>query len=140
MVMATKDKRTVVINRNPLNKGSEASASQQQVKQNSSTSGIILASTQESDDDPYKAELRQKGYSILSENEYGVLARKAQGKPTFMARTANGYFEIEKPSNILLPESINTAMKKHIAGNITAQQYIIQLIMKDLRENGCLNI
>lgn len=136
--MATKDKRTVVINRKPVNKGTEASVSQQQAKQTSGTQGIILASAQESDSDPYKAELRQKGYSILSENEYGVIARKAQGKPTFMARTANGYFETGKPSNIFLPESINIAMKKHIAGSITAQQYIIQLIMKDLKENGLL--
>lgn len=138
--MATKDKRTVVINRKPVNKGTEASVSQQQAKQTSGTQtqGIILASAQESDSDPHKAELRQKGYSILSENEYGVIVRKAQGKPTFMARTANGYFETGKPSNIFLPESINTAMKKHIAGSITAQQYIIQLVMKDLRENGLL--
>lgn len=139
MAAKDKDKRTVTIRRS-VNKVNDSSTTQQPEEQQSSLNrkGIILASaTQETD--PFKIELNQKGYSILSENEYGVTVRKTLGKPTFMPRTRNGYFEEEKPNNVRLPESINTAMKMRVAGmRINSQQYITQLIMKDLRENDLL--
>lgn len=138
MATKDKDKRTVTIRRS-ANKAADSSATQQSEEQISlNRKGIILASaTQETD--PFKIELSQKGYTILSENEYGVTARKTLGKPTFMPRTRNGYFEEEKPNNVRLPESINTAMKMRVAGmGINFQQYITQLIMKDLRDNDLL--
>lgn len=138
--MGTKDKnkRTVTIRRT-ANKGTDTTVTQQPEGQSPLNSkGIILASAAQ-ETDPFKIELREKGYTILSENEYGVTVRKTMGKPTFMPRTSNGYFEEEKPNNVRLPESINTAMKMRVASlGINAQQYIAQLIMKDLRDNNLL--
>lgn len=100
---------------------------------------ITLASNSVTESDPLKLEIGKRGYKIISENEYGVKVQKSQGKPSFLARTVNGYFEPEKPTTLLLPESLNTTMKVHIAGlNINAQQYLTQLIMKDLREKNLL--
>lgn len=104
-----------------------------------SPTGITLASTSTQETDPLKLEISKRGYKIISENEYGVKVQKSQGKPSFLARTVNGYFEPEKPTTLLLPESLNTTMKVHIAGlNINAQQYLTQLVMKDLREKNLL--
>ena len=129
-------KRVVSISRKPKK---EEDNSEHIRNTPSPTGGIVLASAKDSEKDPLKAELSQKGYIILSENEYGVIARNSKGKPTFLARTSKGYFENEKPSSLLLPESINTAMKIHVASKgINAQQYIVQLIMKDLKENNLL--
>lgn len=56
-----------------------------------------------------------------------------------MPRTKYGYFEEDKPNNLRLPESINTAMKMHVASmGINIQQYLIQLVMKDLGEKNLL--
>lgn len=136
--MPSKDnkKRVVNISRKPQKEENNS----EQIRNNSSpTGGIVLASAIDSEKDPLKVELEQKGYIILSENEYGVIARKSKGKPTFLARTSKGYFENEKPNSLLLPESINTAMKIHAVNKgINAQQYIVQLIMKDLKENNLL--
>lgn len=133
-----KDKRTVTIRRS-ANKGGDIATTQKPKEQPAlKQKGIILASAIQ-ETDPFKIELNQRGYTILSENEYGATVRKAMGKPTFIVRTNNGYFEEEKPSSIRLPESINTAMKMRIAGmKISSQQYIVQLIMKDLMENNLL--
>lgn len=136
--MATKDKRTISISRRPQKTNTGTS---QQPEQQSSPNkkGIILASAQEQETDPFKVELLQKGYSIISENEYGVTVRKAVGKPTFIPQTKNGYFEKGKPNNLRLPESINTAMKMRVAGmGINTQQYLTQLVMKDLKDNGLI--
>lgn len=104
-----------------------------------SPTGITLASTSTQETDPLKLEISKRGYKIISENEYGVKVQKSQGKPSFLARTTNGYFEPEKPTTLLLPESLNTSMKVHIAGlNINAQQYLTQLVMKDLREKNII--
>lgn len=138
MATKDKDKRTVTIRRS-ANKAADSSVTQQSEEQISlNRKGIILASAAQ-ETDPFKIELSQKGYTILSENEYGVTVRKTLGKPTFMPRTPKGYFEDEKPNNVRLPESINTAMKMRVVGmGINSQQYITQLIMKDLRENNLL--
>ena len=138
--MQEKNKRVVKITRKAANKENQSGSSSQPTQESlSRTSGIILASDQKLETDPFKVELEQKGYIILSENEHGVCARKAQGKPTFLARTVNGYLEREKPCSLYLPESINTAMKVHIANKkMNAQEYILQLIMKDLKENKLL--
>ncbi len=135
--MATKNKRTISISRNPQKTDPEVS--QQPEKQSlQNKKGIILASAQQ-ETDPFKTELLQRGYFIISENEYGVTVRKAIGKPTFMPRTKYGYFEEDKPNNLRLPESINTAMKMHVASmGINIQQYLIQLVMKDLGEKNLL--
>lgn len=135
--MADKEKRVISIRRKK--DVEEQNSPQQVINSSPKNTGIILASSQEQETDPFKVELLQKGYSIISENEFGVTVRKAIGKPTFIPRTKNGYFEKGKPNNLRLPESINTAMKMHIANlGINAQQYFIQLIMKDLRENDLL--
>ncbi len=131
--MAEKQRRIISIKRD---KKSEENPSQQENNSSQKNEGIILAS-QKQENDPFKAELLQKGYSIISENEFGVIVRKAIGKPTFMLRTKNGYLETLKPNNLYLPESINIAMKMRIASlGINSQQYLAQLVMKDLRENN----
>ena len=135
--MRTKDKRTITISRNPQKVETETSR-QPEKKPLPEKKGIILASAQQ-ETDTFKIELFQKGYSIISENEYGVIVRKAIGKPTFLPRTKYGYFEEGKPNNLRLPESINTVMKMHVANlGINAQQYLTQLIMKDLSEKNLL--
>lgn len=135
--MGTKDKRTITISRNPQKVETETSR-QAEKQPLPEKKGIILASAQQ-ETDPFKIELLQKGYSIISENEYGVIVRKAIGKPTFLPRTKHGYFEESKPNNLRLPESINTVMKMHVANlGINAQQYLTQLIMKDLSEKNLL--
>lgn len=135
--MSEENKRRVSITRKSSNE-SNGKTTKQSTNQ-SGTGGICLASTKESEKDPFKVELDENGYRIISENEYGVIVQKAKGKPTFMARTTNGYLELGKPSTIFLPESINIAMKKCVADKcINAQQYILQLIIKDLRENDFL--
>lgn len=135
--MGTKDKRTITISRNPQKVETETSR-QPEKQPLPEKKGIILASAQQ-ETDPFKIELFQKGYSIISENEYGVIVRKAIGKPTFLPRTKHGYFEESKPNNLRLPESINTVMKMHIASlGINIQQYLTQLIIKDLSEKNLL--
>lgn len=137
MNTGTKNKRTIKISRSPQKADMETTP-QPEKHVASNQKGIILASAQQ-ETDPFKIELIQKGYSIISENEYGVTVRKALGKPTFMPRTKHGYFEESKPNNLRLPESINTVMKMHIASmGINAQQYLTQLVMKDLREKNLL--
>ena len=135
--MGTKDKRTITISRNPQKVETETFR-QPEKQPLPEKKGIILASAQQ-ETDPFKIELFQKGYSIISENEYGVIVRKAIGKPTFLPRTKYGYFEEGKPNNLRLPESINTVMKMHVASlGINIQQYLTQLIMKDLSEKNLL--
>lgn len=129
--MEKKKQRTVRIGRKETNEG-HGTISPEQSKQG----GINLPSVS---NDPFKDELKREGYEIISENEFGVLAKKKLGKSTFMIRTANGYLENEKPSTVYLPESIKTAMKIHIASSgINEQQFIAQLIIERLRENGSL--
>lgn len=134
--MAEKQKRIISIKRDK--KSEEQNPPQQEKNSSLKNEGIILVS-QEQESDPFKVELLQKGYSIISENEFGVTVRKAIGKPTFMLRTKNGYLEKLKPNNLYLPESTNIAMKMRIAGlGINSQQYLAQLVMKDLIENNLL--
>ena len=130
------NKKSMVIDRISANKAE--SIQQQSIPSTSNNSGIILASSaQVVEKDPFKVELINKGYKIVSENDYGAIVCKATGKPSFLARTANGYFEELKPNSLFLPKSIYTAMKVHIASmNINAQQYLTQLVMKDLKENN----
>ncbi|WP_373155245.1 hypothetical protein [Bacteroides cellulosilyticus] len=130
------NKKSMVIDRRSANK--TESTQHQSLPPTSNNSGIILASsTQVPEKDPFKVELINKGYKIVSENDYGAIVRKATGKPSFLARTANGYFEELKPNSLFLPKSIYTAMKTHIASmNINAQQYLTQLVLKDLKENN----
>lgn len=121
------------------NRGTGTTSEQKTQLVATSPSGITLASNSATETDPLKLEISKRGYKIISENEYGVKVQKSQGKPSFLARTVNGYFEPEKPTTLLLPESLNTTMKVHIAGlNINAQQYLTQLVMKDLREKNLL--
>lgn len=128
-------KKNISIQRN---RGTSATP-EQKTQLAASPTGITLASTSTQETDPLKLEISKRGYKIISENEYGVKVQKSQGKPSFLARTANGYFEPEKPTTLLLPESLNTSMKVHIAGlNINAQQYLTQLVMKDLREKNII--
>ena len=130
------NKKSMVIDRRSASR--TESILQQSVSPTSNNGGIILASSAQTlEKDPFKIELINKGYKIISENDYGVIVRKAAGKPSFLARTEKGYFEDLKPNSLFLPESINTAMKVHIAGmHINAQQYLTQLVMKDLKENN----
>lgn len=128
-------KKNISIQRN---RGTGATP-EQKTQLAASPTGITLASTSTQETDPLKLEISKRGYKIISENEYGVKVQKSQGKPSFLARTTNGYFEPEKPTTLLLPESLNTSMKVHIAGlNINAQQYLTQLVMKDLREKNII--
>lgn len=121
------------------NRGTGTAPEQKAQVATASPNGITLASNSTTETDPLKLELSKRGYKIISENEYGVKVQKSQGKPSFLARTVNGYFEPEKPTTLMLPESINTAMKVHIAGlNMNAQQYLTQLVMKDLREKNII--
>lgn len=121
------------------NRGTGTAPEQKAQVATASPNGITLASNSTTETDPFKLELSKRGYKIISENEYGVKVQKSQGKPSFLARTVNGYFEPEKPTTLMLPESINTAMKVHIAGlNMNAQQYLTQLVMKDLREKNII--
>lgn len=121
------------------NKGTDTAPEQKTQVAATSPSGITLASNSPIETDPLKLELSKRGYKIISENEYGVKVQKSHGKPSFLARTVNGYFEPEKPTTLMLPASINTKMKVHIAGlNMDAQQYLTQLVMKDLREENII--
>lgn len=101
-----------------------------------STGGIALASA-ETEKDPFKLELKEHGYIILQENEFGVIARKTIGKPTFLPLTKDGYLSQKDKKSFMLPTSPVVAMKVRAANlNITIDQYVTQLIMKDLKENG----
>jgi hypothetical protein len=106
----------------------------------SATGGIALASASVvTEKDPAKAELIQQGYIIVAENEYGVIVRQAKGKPTFMAKTKDGYADATKRNTLLLPDSIDRAMKMRVASmGINVIQYLTQLVMKDLKEHNII--
>ena len=106
----------------------------------SATGGIALASSN-TDNDPFRKSVTEAGYIILEENEYGVIARPDKGKPSFIPRTSHGFDPNEKEcrNTIILAEHIDTAMKVHAAKtrmNIT--QYLTQLLVSDLKKQGCL--
>jgi hypothetical protein len=105
--------------------------------QASATGSITLASATRIDEsDPMKAELLRKGYIIVSENEYGCVVRQAKGKPTFMAKTKEGYKEGDKRNTLILPDSIDRAMKMRVASTgCSVMQYLTQLVMQDLKAN-----
>jgi hypothetical protein len=103
----------------------------------SQTGSITLASARVEESDPMKAELMRKGYILVAENDYGCVVRQAKGKPTFMARTKEGYKEADKRNTLILPDSIDRAMKMRVAATgSSVMQYLTQLVMRDLKENG----
>lgn len=104
----------------------------------SSTGGIHLASAP-TETDPFRKSLTDAGYIILDENEYGCLCRFKQGKPTFIPKTNQEFNPNEKEvrMTVLLPEHLNTAVKVNTARlRISTTQYVMQLILADLRKNG----
>lgn len=146
--MVTRNKRPVSISRKstvPVNREVEENVVQQPtvVQQppqhpSSPTGGIALASAA-SETDPFKLDLLSHGYTIISEDEYGVVARQEKGKSIFMAKGNKGYLEPSKRNTVFLPESITTAMKICVASmNVTVSQYLTQLVMKDLKERNLL--
>lgn len=106
----------------------------------SATGGINMASTFV-ETDPFRKSVIDAGYAIQEENEYGVVVRMEKGKPTFIPRTQKGFDPSERTvrCTVVVPEHIDIAMKVHTAKNrMSASQYIIQLIVADLRKNGDL--
>jgi aminoglycoside/choline kinase family phosphotransferase len=103
----------------------------------SATGSITLASAHVEEKDPMKAALIHKGYILIAENEYGVVVRQAKGKPTFLAKTKEGYKEGDKRNTLVLPDAIDRAMKMRVASTgSSVMQYLTQLVMRDLNENG----
>lgn len=103
-----------------------------------STGGIHLASAP-TETDPFRKSLTDAGYIILDENEYGCVCRLEKGKPTFIPKTKQGFNPNEKEvrMSIIVPEHLDTAVKVNTARlRISATQYLMQLILEDLRKNG----
>lgn len=105
----------------------------------SSSTGEIHLASAPTETDPFRKSLTDAGYIILEENEYGCLCRFKQGKPTFIPKTNQEFNPNEKEvrMTVLLPEHLDTAVKVNTARlRISATQYIMQLILADLRKNG----
>lgn len=144
-----KEQRQVVIQRpkatvpsitqEEQNEAQPKAASKAQSKQTltpSPTGSIALASA-EVEQDPFKKNLINSGYSIIYEDEYGVIARQDKGKPVFMARTKNGYSKPANRNSVLLPDELDTAMKVRAASlRLNTSDYISRLIIDDLKSNN----